>query len=110
MMVPFNPAALGSTLIVNATGATAAVELDPGCSQFCFYNTSATAVVYIEVTNLDAGATARGAVIPASGVRGSFPVPPGAQIRLTLGTTRKAISAIASAADGNLIVSAGNGN
>lgn len=109
-MIPFNPRGLGTFAIANATSSSAAVALKGGDAQYVFYNSSATAIAYVEVTNTEGGSTARPAVVPTTSVNGSFPIPPGAQVRITLGTGSKSLTAIASAADGNLYVTPGNGN
>lgn len=102
---PFQPKPGGTITIANATTPAAAVALDADSAQFALYNSSATAVAFVRVTSTDAGATAQ-----AADSTTDMPIPPGAQIRLTFGMGRKSISADASAADGNLYVTAGIGN
>lgn len=105
MIKPFNPSPGGTIIIANATSPAAAVALSDGGEQFAFYNSSATAIAFVRVTSTEAGATPTAATTTVD-----FPIPPGAQIRLTFGLGKKSISAIASAADGNLYVTAGIGN
>lgn len=103
---PFNPRAGGTIVIANATSAAAAVPLHDLNDSFVFYNSSATAIGFIRVTKLDLSSDpAQTATTTAD-----MPIPPGAQVRLNFGFGLKKISAIASAADGNLYVTAGTGN
>ena len=110
-LVPFNPAWAGTFYVPNAVAASAPAALS-GPGQVVLYNSSATAIAYVRVSHLpsvtDTGALA---TIPGvAGLPGSFPVPPGGQIRVTGGTGHKTISVIASAADGNLYVTPGQGD
>ncbi len=74
------------------------------------YNTSATAVAYFVCTPARAG-TPIAAVVPvAGGAVGSMPVPPGQMIRISVPEGGKAYRTIASAADGNLLITPGRGN
>ncbi len=110
---PFNPAPLSTFYVANATSASAAAALSDDAEQVVLYNSSATATAYFTCRNInlttDAGPTA---VVPTTanpGI-GAFPVPPGAQIRITVGYGHKKFSVIASAADGNLYITPGKGN
>lgn len=109
---PFNPAPGGTIAVTNATSATTPAVLPYGTDTVVLFNSSATATVYFRCSQLqsdtDAGANA---TIPvAGGANGDFPVPPLAQIRISLGTGNKKFSAISSAADGILFVAPGTGN
>lgn len=103
---PFNPRGGGTVTIANATSAAAAAMLPDTSDSFVFYNSSATAIVFIRVTILDQLADPAATALVAS----DMPIPPGAQVRLNFGFGKKKISAVASAADGNLYVTAGTGN
>lgn len=107
MTNPFQPQ--GTVAVANSTSATAGI-LSGESSQVALYNSSATAVVYwvCQVLNSasDAGPTA---TVPTS-TPGGMPVPPGQLIRITVGRGPKKFSVIASAADGNLFVTPGEGN
>ena len=96
----------GAIAITNATSATAAVSLPSGASEIALTNTSATALVMIAVTPFD-GATAPTGTAPT--LTSGFPILPSTQIRIRVGGRGKVIRAIASAADGVLIVNPGNG-
>lgn len=100
--------AWGSTVsVTNATSATAAVVLPKSCDQVMLTNTSSTARVHVMVTlYLDEGAVPTGEA-PTTGT--GLPVQPGAQIRVTVGPGCKVIRTIATAADGNIIITPGNG-
>lgn len=105
-LVPFNPSRDGTIVIANAIAATTPTLIPEGGGQIALYNSSASAIVFIKVATIqadgDAGVNAD--------VTASMPIPPGAQIRLTVGLGRKKISAIATAADGNLYVTPGQGD
>lgn len=102
---PFQPRPAGTIVIANATSATAAQPLDEGCQQVVLYNSSATAITFVVITKLQqAGDTP---IVPTTS--NGFPVPPGNILRITCDYGRKSIRTIASAADGNLYVSVGNG-
>ncbi len=105
-MRPFQPKLNGKIVIANATTSAAAVELDTSCSEFAFYNTSATATAYIAVTSTEGGETP---AAPTAAL--GFPIPPASGIvRLSFGEGKKSIRAIATAADGNLEAIPGKGN
>lgn len=110
-LVPFNPSWVGTFYIPNAVAASTPVALS-GPGQAVLYNSSATAIAFVRVSNLQSVTdTGTPATVPGVvGAAGCFPVPPGAQIRITVGVGHKTISAIASAADGNLYVTPGQGN
>lgn len=110
MDLPFQPADGATIAQANAT-TSAGGSLPDNAAQVALFNTSATATVYWSCRSLnspaDAGPTA---VIPSGGTLGSIPVPPGAQIRLTVGRGPKKYATIASAADGALLITPGEGN
>lgn len=110
MIRPFQPN--GSTIAIANGVASAPGTLPEECTQVALYNTSSTATVYwtsrVLNTVTDPDPTA---VIPvAGGARGAMPIPPGAQVRLTVGAGMKKYAVIASAADGNLMITPGVGN
>jgi hypothetical protein len=101
-----------SFLIANTATASTPRLLPEGCNQVALYNTSTTAIAYVRVQPLSRSTdTMPEAVVPTTGdpAVGDIPVPPGAQIRITCGWNWKSISAIASAEDGNLVVTPGYG-
>lgn len=105
-LVPFNPSRDGTIVIPNATSASTPALIAEAGGQIALYNSSATAIAFIKVATIQADADAG----VNADLTTSMPVPPGAQIRLTIGLGRKKISAIASAADGNLYVTPGQGD
>lgn len=106
-MRPFCPAWGNQTVVANATSATAAVVLPKNCDQVALTNTSATAITYVLVTYYATEGAPPTGDAPTTST--GFPVMPGYQIRLTVGIKPKLIRTIASAADGNIIISPGNG-
>lgn len=104
---PFCPKPGGTFVVANATSATADVAIDPDADQVVLYNSSATAIAFFRITTFPSNALGTGA---APTVTADMPVPPGAQIRITCGRGYKEIRCIASAADGNLYVTPGQGN
>lgn len=104
---PFAPVWGKTITVANAATATAAVSLPSDCDQIVLTNTSATARTFVRVTpHLNEGSPPAG---DAPTVTADFPINPGAQIRLTVGPGPKVIRTIASAADGNIIITPGNG-
>ncbi|MDT0507529.1 hypothetical protein [Novosphingobium sp. MMS21-SN21R] len=111
MIRPFQPMSAGAIAQANATS-SAGGSLPETCNVVALYNSSATAVVFWECRTLtstaDAGPTA---VVPASGgATGGFPIPPGQLIRVTVAPGIKKYATIASAADGILYITPGQGN
>jgi len=102
----FNPAWGAQTVVSNSLTATAAVDLPATCREIALSNTSATAIAYVYVTPYD-GVTVPAGIEPT--VSNAFPVLPLSQIRIGVGIGRKVIRTIASAADGSIIISPGNG-
>lgn len=103
----FQPAWNGTTNVTNATSATAAVVLPKSCEQVVLTNTSATARVHVIVsTYLDESSPPTGTAPTTST---GLPILPGGQIRVTVGSGLKVIRTIATAADGNLFITPGDG-
>lgn len=95
--------------IPNSITATAQVVLPSNASEVGLYNSSATALVVVRVTNyLDSTPPADDASNAPTTSLG-FPVPPGQFIRIRVGAGNKIIRTIASAADGNIWIIPGNG-
>lgn len=103
---PFNPVG-GGTIVVTNSGTATPHTLAEFSDTFAFYNSSATAIAFIRVTAQPNGS---GDPVGVATVSTDMPVPPGAQIRLEFGYGKKSLSAVASAADGNLYVTPGTGN
>lgn len=108
-MTPFNPGVNNTIFQANAT-TSAGGTLPDWAEQIVVRNTSETATAYFVSKSLnspaDAGPTA---VVPADGVLGSMPIPPGETYLITVGRGPKKYAAIASAADGNLFITPGEG-
>lgn len=111
---PFQPKAGGSFYVANAVAASSPVALEDSCDQVSLFNSSSTAISYWRCQNLslstDAGASAVVPTTASSPAVGDIPIPPLAQVRLTVGYGPKKCSVIASAADGNLYITPGHGN
>lgn len=109
-MTPFNPGVNNTIAQANATS-SAGGSLPDWASQVVLTNTSATAIAYFVCRALnspaDAGPTA---VIGSGATLGSLPVLPGQQIRITVAKGPKKFATIASAADGTLFITPGEGN
>lgn len=102
----FNPAFDSTTAVPNATGATDAVDLPPTCHEVALTNTSASARVHVFVTYYD-GITVPTGTPPT--LTNGMPILPGHQIRIRVGAGPKVIRTIATAADGIIIITPGNG-
>ncbi len=105
---PFSPAWNGSTVVANAAAATAAVVIPKSCEQVVLSNTSTTATTFVTVTYYATEGSPPTGDAPATTT--GFPILPSSQIRITVGPGNKLIRTIASAADGNIIISPGNGD
>lgn len=103
---PFAPAWGKGSVVANATSATAAVELPESCEQVALYNTSSSALTVVYVTQYSGTSPTGTAPTTTLGM----PIPPASMIRLTVGTGKKVIRTIASAADGNIWIVPGNGD
>lgn len=105
---PFAPAWGSTTAVTNAIGATAAVALPKECQQVVLTNTSATARVHVMVTTYLNESSPPTGTAPTTST--GFPVLPSGQIRLTVGPGFKVIRTIATAADGSILITPGNGD
>jgi hypothetical protein len=103
---PFAPKAGGTIAITNATSATADQALEPDCETLALYNSSATAISFVRITPYDTNALGT-AVAPT--VTTDMPVPPAQRVLIRVPYGFKEIRTIASAADGILYVTQGNG-
>jgi len=103
---PFQAKPGGSITVANGTSASAAASLDEGCETVGLTNTSATAIAYFRCDSVVTDAQA----VPAVTVATGLPILPMNQIRVTVGLGKKLFTAIASAADGNLIITPGQGD
>ena len=109
-VLPFDPGINDTIAQANATSSAGGV-LPEDTNTVVLYNTSTTATAYFVCTPTTGGVTPIAALVPvAGGATGSMPIPPGAQIRITVPVGPKAYRTIASAADGNLMITAGRGN
>ena len=102
----FSPAYASTTSVTNATSATAAVDLPRSAETVVLTNTSSTARVHVFVTYYD-GVTAPTGQAPTTST--GLPILPNQQIRIRVGKGGKVIRTIATAADGNIIITPGNG-
>jgi hypothetical protein len=102
----FNPAWGGQTVVANAATATAAINLPTSCREVVLTNTSATATTFVLVTYYQSATVPTG---DEPTVTNGFPVLPASQVRISVGMGQKVIRTIASTADGNIIISPGNG-
>ncbi len=101
----FTPSFGSITSVSNAISATAAVSLPRAANGICLTNTSTTATTYVYVTSFDSVTTPAGTAPTATT---GFPVLPGGQIILRVGSGGKVIRTIASAADGAIIIVPGS--
>jgi hypothetical protein len=109
-MTPFNPGENQTIAQANATS-SAGGSLPDSVAQVALYNSSGTATAYFVCRALNSAADAGPTAVIASGATlGSFPVPPGGQIRVTVARGPKKYATIASAADGTLFITPGDGN
>lgn len=108
-MTPFNTGPNQTIAQANAT-TSAGGSLPDTCAQVVLYNSSTTATAYFVCRSLnspaDAGPTA---VVPVPGTPGSMPIPPGQSYCLTVARGPKKYATIASAADGTLFITPGEG-
>ncbi len=103
----FTPAWGSTTSVANSASATAAVDLPFSCSEIALTNTSTTARVHVIVTPYNNTVTAPTGTAPTTST--GMPILPGKQIRIRVGKGNKVIRTIATAADGNIIITPGNG-
>lgn len=104
----FAPAWGSTTSVTNATSATAAVVLPKSCQQIVLTNTSATARVHVTVTPYLNEATVPTGDAPTTSI--GMPILPNSQVRVTVGPQCKVIRTIATAADGVILITPGNGD
>jgi hypothetical protein len=111
MIKPFQPATKGTIAIANSTSASASAAFPSSADTVALYNSSSTATAFFRCDSLisESGSGAV-AVAAVPGTPGDFPVPPLAQIRISVSTGPKKFSTIASAADGTLYITPGVGN
>lgn len=102
----FAPDFSGTVSVINATSATAAVNLPRECQEIALTNTSATARVHVFVTPYNGVVTPTGTAPTTSN---GMPILPGQQIRIRVGSGAKVIRTIATAADGSILITPGNG-
>lgn len=104
---PFSPAWGSTTSVVNATSATAAVVIPKDRDGVVLTNTSATARVHVMLTNYESEASVPTGTAPTTST--GLPILPGQQIRIHVGPGLKVLRTIATAADGNIIITPGSG-
>lgn len=111
---PFQPKTGATFFVANAVAASAPALLDETCGQVVLYNSSATALAFFRCQALslptDAGSNAVAPTAGGAPAVGDIPVPPNQRVRITVGYGFKKFSVIASAADGNLYITPGNGD
>lgn len=103
----FSPAWGSTFTIANALTASAAVAIPKNCSAIVLTNTSATARAHVALTQ----SFSEGDALPTGDVpttTGNLPILPNNQIVVWCGPGFSVIRAIATAADGDLIVTPGN--
>lgn len=108
-MRPFDPGNNATIAEANATSA-AGGSLAHSVAVVALYNSSDSATAYFTCAPTNAGGSGPTAVVPSGGTRGAFPVPPGAQVRVSVPRGPKAYSVVASAADGTLFITPGEGS
>jgi hypothetical protein len=104
---PFTPAWGSTTVVSNATSATAAVVLPKDRDCVVLTNTSSTARVHVMLTAYESEATVPTGTAPTTST--GFPILPGQQIRIFAGFGPKLLRTIATAADGSIIITPGSG-
>lgn len=107
-MTPFDPGTNSTIAQPNAITSAGGSLLET-CSVVDLVNTSATAIAYFTYIRSDAANTAVTAVIPSGATRGSMPILPGQRVRISVNTGPKVYATIASAADGTLFITQGDG-
>lgn len=102
----FQPVGGQSVTVVNAVAATTAVALAQSWDTIVLTNTSSTAISYVRVTQQQDSTAITG---DAPTTTADMPILPLSQIRIFVGIGLKVIRTIASAADGNIIITPGSG-
>lgn len=105
---PFRPDWAGTISVTNAVAATSAVAIPKDCYQVVLTNTSATARVHVMMTNYSQEGNLPAGTAPTTS--DGLPILPNTQIRVTVGTGYKLLRTIATAADGLLLITPGNGD
>lgn len=105
---PFKPDWANTTSVTNAVAATAAVAIPKDCYQVVLTNTSETARVHVMMTNYAQEGNLPTGTAPTTTT--GLPVMPGSQIRVSVGIGYKLLRTIATAADGLLLITPGNGD
>jgi hypothetical protein len=103
----FSPSWGQTQAITNAIAASTAIVLPSTVDELFLTNTSATATVYVMVTEYDNEATPVAGTAPTTTT--GLPVLPASQVRVHIGPGFHVLRAIASAADGVLLVTPGKG-
>lgn len=102
----FSPAWGSTTSVSNATSATAAVVLPKNCNAVMLTNTSATARTHIMLTQFANESSPATGTAPTTST--GVPILPGGQVVLYVGPNLQVLRTIATAADGNIIITPGN--
>jgi hypothetical protein len=102
----FSPAWGSTTSITNATSATAALVLPKNCNAVVLTNTSTTARVHVMLTTFENESTVPTGTAPTTS--NGLPILPNEQLVIYTGPNLNLIRTIATAADGNVIVTPGN--
>lgn len=103
----FSPAWGSTTSVTNAIAATPAIALPKNCNAVVLTNTSATARVHVALTQYQR----EGDVLPTGDeptLTNGLPVLPNSQIMIYDGSGLSVLRTIATAADGNIIITPGN--
>jgi hypothetical protein len=103
----FSPAWGSTTSVANAITATAAVALPKNCNAVILTNTSATARAHVAVTYY----SSEGGALPtgdAPTTSSGLPILPNQQVAVYVGIGPSVIRTIATAADGNIIITPAN--
>ena len=103
----FAPAWGSTSSVANSATATAAIVLPKSCLQVSLTNTSATARTHVMVTPYTSEASVPTGDAPTTST--GYAVLPNTQTVITVGPGCKVIRTIATAADGNIIITPGNG-
>ena len=103
----FSPSWGQTQAITNAITASTAIVLPSTTDELFLTNTSATATVNVMVTDFDNEASPVAGTAPTTTT--GLPIPPAGQVRVHVGPGFHVLRAIASAADGVLLVTPGKG-
>jgi len=104
----FAPAEGKTTTVANSATATAAVVLPYDCDMVVLTNSSTTATTFVRVTYYGSASDTMTGTAPTATT--DYPIPPNQQVRRYVAPgMHKVIRTIASAADGNIYITPGNG-